>query len=268
MKYAAGGRSAAAGGRWPGCGTTRCSQQEGCAMRAVFVLGAAALVAGCATWRAEAPADVRSNAVEGRMFVVTKNQALELDNARTDGNEIEGRTTGRWTFAPGGFDAQQLEYLQKTNDSPEDVAQKMSWQPAGAMGDTSRVPVADVVVLRKYDPRTGLTVLAAVGGLMGALVLVLGIAFIAFVTSGGLSCGRPLRVRGRWVITRVAAPAAESAGWSKPLALAPVPEAAGRVLAEVWTIEARAEHAAVAAFSKLSLELIALGAPPDLVTRA
>ncbi|MGZ6142827.1 MAG: ferritin-like domain-containing protein, partial [Myxococcales bacterium] len=57
-------------------------------------------------------------------------------------------------------------------------------------------------------------------------------------------------------------------GWSEPLALAPVPENVRRVLAEVWTLEARGEHAAVAAFSKTSLELIALGAPPDLVARA
>jgi hypothetical protein len=103
--------------------------------------------------------------------------------------------------------------------------------------------------------------------LLATVVLVLGITLLAVLESGGLSCGRPLRVRGQWVITGVAA-AAEPGGWTEPLALAPVPEAARRVLAEVWTVEARAEHAAVAAFSKLALELMALGAPPDLVARA
>ncbi|MEZ4311518.1 MAG: ferritin-like domain-containing protein [Polyangiaceae bacterium] len=39
-------------------------------------------------------------------------------------------------------------------------------------------------------------------------------------------------------------------------------------LAAAWQEEARMEHASVAAFAKLSLDLLAFGAPPDLITRA
>ncbi|HWC75384.1 MAG TPA: hypothetical protein VG454_15725, partial [Gemmatimonadales bacterium] len=232
-------------------------------MRTLWVLGTAALVAGCATWRAEAPADLRSSAFEGRFFVVTKDQALQLEEARVDESEIVGKTVARWTFP--ALKAESLEYLQNTNNSPKDIANELSWEPADRTGETARVPFADVAVLRKYEPRSGLTAIAIFGGFIGTIALALGIA--ALVVLPHLSCGRPLRVRGRWVITSVA-PAAEPAGWTEALALAPVPEAARRVLADVWTVEARAEHAAVAAFSKLALELMALGAPPDLVARA
>src|SRR5207248_1646672 len=39
-------------------------------------------------------------------------------------------------------------------------------------------------------------------------------------------------------------------------------------LARSWLVEARAEHASIAAFSALSLDLMAVGAPPRLLERA
>ncbi len=49
--------------------------------------------------------------------------------------------------------------------------------------------------------------------------------------------------------------------------LQPVTDEERTRLAQIWTDDARAEHAAVAAFSKLALQLLALRAPPDLVAR-
>ena len=68
-------------------------------------------------------------------------------------------------------------------------------------------------------------------------------------------------MRGRIVLP----PAVCGGGWSEPLALRPVPEGVRRDLERIWTTEARAEHASIAAFSKVALELLALGAPPALV---
>jgi hypothetical protein len=76
--------------------------------------------------------------------------------------------------------------------------------------------------------------------------------------------GRPLRVAGQQRFTRLV----HSADWTAPVELAPVGEDERALLAEIWTDDARAEHASVAAFAKLTLELVALGAPPQLVARA
>ncbi len=73
--------------------------------------------------------------------------------------------------------------------------------------------------------------------------------------------GRPLRARGRTHRTGVR----DGDDWSRDaLPLEPEPE-----LARVdWLKLAGDEHASVAAFSRLALELIALGAPPRLVAGA
>jgi hypothetical protein len=85
--------------------------------------------------------------------------------------------------------------------------------------------------------------------------------------------GRPLRSGGRAVAARVVG----REGWTEPSdastreapsrergSAAATPPAADTVWAEI----ARLEHASVAAFAALSLDLLALGAPADLVERA
>ncbi|HKO52917.1 MAG TPA: hypothetical protein VJV79_34650 [Polyangiaceae bacterium] len=47
-----------------------------------------------------------------------------------------------------------------------------------------------------------------------------------------------------------------------------LPEAVRRALVEHWTRAAQMEHASVAAFSRFSLQLLAVGAPPSLLTDA
>ena len=98
--------------------------------------------------------------------------------------------------------------------------------------------------------------------------------------------GRPLRVngaavlagaeeRGDWRSSRAPSGLAPSGPVTSQLALsrlAPSVECLSgeerSLLAAAWREEARMEHASIAAFAKLSLQLLALGAPPDLVRDA
>lgn len=75
-------------------------------------------------------------------------------------------------------------------------------------------------------------------------------------------CGRPFVVAGE----RLRAPEVERRDW---LAALDAPGwAASAELAAAWAADAREEHASVAAFARLSLDLLAVGAPPDLVAGA
>ncbi len=78
--------------------------------------------------------------------------------------------------------------------------------------------------------------------------------------------GRPLRVEGH---ARVASASARS-DWNgaalPDVALLSANERA--VLAAKWSKDAASEHASIAAFSRLSLQLLALGAPPELIEAA
>lgn len=79
--------------------------------------------------------------------------------------------------------------------------------------------------------------------------------------------GRPFRAGGKERRT----PVARGEAWSNG---GPVPSLEGlgastrAELAERWLADAALEHASIAAFSSLALDLVALGAPPDLVRRA
>jgi hypothetical protein len=78
-------------------------------------------------------------------------------------------------------------------------------------------------------------------------------------------CGRPLVVDGR---ARVA-PTVSRAGWSLSRLDVPggTPDVRTRA-SRAWQKDAAVEHASVAAFARLSLQLLALGAPSDLVAAA
>lgn len=75
--------------------------------------------------------------------------------------------------------------------------------------------------------------------------------------------GRPLKVDGE---ARLAEETADSA-WAAALVPASVPPEVRAALARRWTRAAFDEHASVAAFSKVVLDLVRLGAPPELVDR-
>ena len=223
-------------------------------------LVAAALVAGtgCVTWQTTHASDA-SSFKDNRAFLVTAGRAFDLDVSRIDAAGVHGTARHVWTVPAGKLN---LDYLNDTTDSPEQIAANLGW-PADHADDGKPISVdrATIEYVRERRVSGGRTVLAVVGGL--ALAALVGIVIVG-VAVASVSCGRPLRVRGRRCIT----PAISGTDWTEPVELAAVPADALPVLIEVWTEEARAEHAAIAAFSKLSLELLALGAPPQLVSRA
>jgi hypothetical protein len=97
----------------------------------------------------------------------------------------------------------------------------------------------------------------------GALYFLVGswLAFVLEVTSRTGSPGRAPRHRGKFVL----APLARGAGWSsREMPLATRSEDAF-ALASHWRENGRGEHASVAAFARLTLDLLAVGAPARLL---
>ena len=80
--------------------------------------------------------------------------------------------------------------------------------------------------------------------------------------------GRPLRNEGRISAARVA----NDASWVEPdeghAAIEGLTPSIRSALAAAWLNDARLEHASVATFARLSCDLLAVGAPADLVERA
>ncbi|MBK9645467.1 MAG: ferritin-like domain-containing protein [Deltaproteobacteria bacterium] len=114
----------------------------------------------------------------------------------------------------------------------------------------------------------GLFMGALVAGIQAVITLPL-IAWAGLMSTPASPKGRLLRLRGRARLARLSF----GGGWRpRPNeALQPkLPDSLAErvVAAEVWHLAARAEHASVPAFSKLSLQLIALGAPSELVEGA
>ncbi|MFO0757054.1 MAG: ferritin-like domain-containing protein [Byssovorax sp.] len=82
----------------------------------------------------------------------------------------------------------------------------------------------------------------------------------------GPCCGRALMVEGRARVSPVAARRDwTGARLDAPEALDPATRAA---LGEAWLTDAQMEHASIASFARFTLELLALGAPADLVEGA
>lgn len=87
---------------------------------------------------------------------------------------------------------------------------------------------------------------------------------LIFAVGGGVH-GRPFRARASAFRTRTRSGDA----WSSDVrpCLDDLDAATRSALAEAWAESASLEHASIAAFSSLSLDLLALGAPPELVAR-
>lgn len=83
--------------------------------------------------------------------------------------------------------------------------------------------------------------------------------------SGGCDVGRPFVVEGKTIVARAVASDAWSLG---DVDVGAFDARTRRVLADVWERDGLAEHASVASFARFALELLALGAPPDLLTGA
>jgi len=139
-------------------------------------------------------------------------------------------------------------------------------------GQALQVPLGSIQAARVKEPNRplqglGYVLLVAVGG----LVLLSGIVLYGLThpDCGSNPCvgGRALRVAREAVTAR----ATDAEGWrvdDSLLETASLPSDLRGALARLWTQSARDEHASVPAFSRLSLSLVALGAPAWLVGAA
>ncbi|HEY4120799.1 MAG TPA: ferritin-like domain-containing protein [Byssovorax sp.] len=132
-----------------------------------------------------------------------------------------------------------------------------------------------VVGLIRSRNKVGGVAVAATGAVLGlvlsglsVLMLVASVAYgvlIALGSAGGP--GRLFRVRGAPRVAKRARSRAWSSSDALDLDVAALSEEARATLADAWERDALIEHASIAAFSRLSLELMAHGAPPDLLAR-
>lgn len=107
--------------------------------------------------------------------------------------------------------------------------------------------------------------LESMGMVLGAAGMALFGLFIAFMGTFGMSRGRQLRKRGKVLLP----PLGPDGAWAAIPLESGIP--AGEVRAAVasqWRENGRTEHASVAAFARLTMDLIALGAPPELIHSA
>ena len=128
-----------------------------------------------------------------------------------------------------------------------------------------QAPLASIQAVRVHEPNRPAMHLAYLA--LGTVTVLALLAGLVVVSYRGPTEGRALRV----ARLAVAARAVDADGWDAELppgeSSAPSPEAR-RALARLWTETARSEHASVPAFSRLSLSLVALGAPARLVEAA
>lgn len=80
----------------------------------------------------------------------------------------------------------------------------------------------------------------------------------------GAVCGRPLRTEAG---AACVAPIVVRSGWSAPLAVEALPSDLRQAFGERWLRDAVGEHASIASFARLALDLLAHGAPADLIAR-
>jgi tRNA isopentenyl-2-thiomethyl-A-37 hydroxylase MiaE len=88
--------------------------------------------------------------------------------------------------------------------------------------------------------------------------------FLAFMGTVGMSRGRQLRKRGKVLLP----PLGPDGSWAGLPMKSEIPAEARAAAAARWRENGRTEHASVAAFARLTLDLMALGAPPDLIQSA
>lgn len=100
-----------------------------------------------------------------------------------------------------------------------------------------------------------------VGGVGSFTMTAIG-ALLAIMTSGSFSRGRQLRRRGKVLLPKIAE---KNFSWVTMQIEPEIPADLRSALAQAWRENGQTEHASVAAFARLTLDLMALGAPPDLI---
>lgn len=104
----------------------------------------------------------------------------------------------------------------------------------------------------------------AVKVLIAAVALVFAAmgALWALLASANFSRGRQLRRRGNVLLPKIAD---QDFSWVTLQIDPEIPDDSRSELARAWRENGQTEHASVAAFARLTLDLMALGAPPDLI---
>src|SRR5258705_5529329 len=111
-------------------------------------------------------------------------------------------------------------------------------------------------------PKGARAVVVNAAAFIGNLAMLAVGALGALVSTFGFSRGRQLRRFGRVMLPRVVGGRA----WSHTKVSIASPSPIPANLAAQWRENGRTEHASVAAFARLTLDLVALGAPPHLIS--
>jgi hypothetical protein len=115
---------------------------------------------------------------------------------------------------------------------------------------------------RRLERRPPLAIAGNVLSLFGNLAMLAVGALATFLSMFGFARGRQIRRFGRPVFARVV----PGGSWARTkVSIAALSEVPNGVAAQ-WRENARTEHASVAAFARLTLDLMALGAPPHLIS--
>jgi hypothetical protein len=120
--------------------------------------------------------------------------------------------------------------------------------------------IVQMLIALRRGERVGLKAAAPV--LVDFAVMGLGMVLVRLVSSS-FARGRQLRRSGRVLLPDLD----EGAAWTG-CPMEPERDDAPGGLADQWRENGRTEHASVAAFARLTLDLMALGAPPSLVASA
>ncbi len=121
-----------------------------------------------------------------------------------------------------------------------------------------------IVLLVRPQDRTVAGTLGALAGILGHLLMAGFGMLVAYFSTVGFSRGRQLRRFGR-----VQLPGLRShSSWTTAATIIDGHEDVPAGVADQWRENGKTEHASVAAFARLTLDLMALGAPPRLVAAA
>ena len=132
--------------------------------------------------------------------------------------------------------------------------------PAPPITHTATHQAAAAPGSRRWFRSPGVWLVASIVALVWVIVGV----FAALLATFGFARGRQLRRWGRIQLPPVVA----GASWAHTKVTVAASEPVPAGLADQWRENGRTEHASVAAFARLTLDLLSLGAPPHLIAGA
>lgn len=186
--------------------------------------------------------------------------------------EAADGTRTRWWLRTGVLFATSLllvlvANVAAYNDAPKTMVTAVGWLAASLFGVTVVTAlcrsVAGVVALIRRRPATGRETGVAILALLGNVLMVCFGILVAYISTVGFSRGRQLRRFGRVLLPGLRL----SPEWTTQTLLIDATDAPAG-LADQWRENGKTEHASVAAFARLTLDLMALGAPPAMIAAA